>query len=164
MRLQRCIKSDEISADVGRRLMEAEAKSAVGTDGAASGGGQDILENIKCAALLARCGTADPAKWLTPGQAMSLAVEGGRDIFVAARGIAPNSIADLAVSPSLRTRLTRFSIRCDNCSGARSGTRHVLVAGEPLVVDGTIVAFDISALQAELRQVREKFVPSNQGR
>jgi cytosine/adenosine deaminase-related metal-dependent hydrolase len=118
MRLECRIKSEEISADVDLRLMAAGAKIAVGADDAASNGGQNIFESIKCAALLARCGTADPAEWLTAGQAMTLAVDGGRDIFALARGIAPNAVADLGCFRSPRTRLTRFSIRCDNCTMA----------------------------------------------
>ena len=45
--------------------------------------------------------------------------------------------------------------------GAKSRARHVLVAGEPVVVDGEITSFDDAALQAELRQIRKKFMPSN---
>jgi hypothetical protein len=47
--------------------------------------------------------------------------------------------------------------------GAQSRARHVLIEGEPVVLDGTITAFDEPALQAELRELREILVP-NQGR
>ena len=145
-------------------MVAAGAKVAVGTDGAASNGGQDIFESIKCAALLARCGTADPDAWLTARQAMTLAVEGGRDIFSLTPGIEAGIVADLAVFPFAADTLdTFFDPVRQLVYGAQSRARHVLIEGEPVVLDGTIIAFDEPALQAELRELREILVP-NQGR
>jgi guanine deaminase len=138
-------------------MIAAGARVAVGTDGAASNGGQDIFESIKCAALIARCGTANAGDWLTAGQAMTLAVNGGREIFSLAPLIVPDAVADIAVFPFAEDTLDRFfdPVR-QLVYGAQSRARHVLVAGEPVVVDGKITSFDESALQADLRQLREK--------
>lgn len=146
-----------------RAMLAAGVRVAVGTDGAASNGGQDIFESIKCAALLARNGTANTGDWLTAGQAMRLAVNGGREIFALAQpAIAPEAVADIAVFPFAEDTLDNFfdPVR-QLVYGAQSRARHVLVAGEPVVVDGKITSFDESALQAELRQVRKKFMPLN---
>lgn len=144
-------------------MLAAGAWVAVGTDGAASNGGQDIFESIKCAALLARNGTANAGDWLTACQAMRLAVNGGREIFSLAQpAIMPDAVADIAVFPFAEDTLDNFfdPVR-QLVYGAQSRARHVLVAGEPVVVDGKITSFDESALQAELRQVRKKFMPLN---
>lgn len=136
---------------------------AVGTDGAASNGGQDIFESIKCAALLARNSTPNAGDWLTASKAMKLAVNGGREIFsLAPPAIVPDVVADIAVFPFAEDTLDNFfdPVR-QLVYGAKSRARHVLVAGEPVVVDGEITSFDDAALQAELRQIRKKFMPSN---
>jgi 5-methylthioadenosine/S-adenosylhomocysteine deaminase len=141
-------------------MLAAGARVAVGTDGAASNGGQDIFESIKCAALLARNSTPNPGDWLTASKAMKLAVNGGREIFsLGPPAIAPDSVADIAVFPFAEDTLDNFfdPVR-QLVYGAQSRARHVLVAGEPVVVDGEITSFDDAALQAELRQIRKKFM------
>src|SRR5262249_20208344 len=118
-------------------MVAAGAKGAVGTDGAASNGGQDIFESSKCAALLARCGTADPAQWFTGWQAMTLAIGAGRDIFsLTPSAIMPGAPADLVVFPSSRDTPDPFFDPVRKLVyGAQPLARHVLVAGEPVLVD-----------------------------
>lgn len=144
-------------------MLAAGAKVAVGTDGAASNGGQDIFETIKCAALLARNSTPNPGDWLTASNAMKLAIHGGREIFsLGPPAIVPDAVADIAVFPFAENTLDNFfdPVR-QLVYGAQSRARHVFVAGEPVVVDGEITRFDDAALQAELRQIRKKFMRSN---
>ena len=144
-------------------MLAAGASVAVGTDGAASNGGQDIFESIKCAALLARNSTPNAGDWLTASKAMKLAVNGGREIFsLGPSAIVPDVVADIAVFPFAEDTLDNFfdPVR-QLVYGAQSQARHVLVAGEPVVIDGEITTFDDAALQAELRQIRKKFTPLN---
>jgi cytosine/adenosine deaminase-related metal-dependent hydrolase len=141
-------------------MLAAGVRVAVGTDGAASNGAQDIFESIKCAALLARNGIANADNWLTAAQAMKLAVGGGREIFgLAPPAIATGAVADIAVFPFAEDALDKFfdPVR-QLVYGAQARARHVFVAGEPVVVDGAITSFDELALQAELRQVRTKIL------
>jgi 5-methylthioadenosine/S-adenosylhomocysteine deaminase len=140
-----------------RSMIEAGAHVALGTDGAASNGGQAIWESAKGAALLARCNTPEPAAWLTARQTMKLALAGGREIFgLEPPVVAEKVVADIAVFPIPEGSLEEFfdPFRA-LLYGARSRARHVLVSGDPVLVDGTIVSFDESALQAELRHIRK---------
>jgi cytosine/adenosine deaminase-related metal-dependent hydrolase len=139
-------------------MVQAKAHVALGTDGAASNGAQDIWESVKCAALLARCGTPEPADWLTAHQALLLMVDGGREIFgLGPPVVAESSVADIAVFPVPEATLEEFfdPMRA-LVYGARSRARHVLVSGEPVLVDGAITSFDEPALEAELHPIRAK--------
>jgi 5-methylthioadenosine/S-adenosylhomocysteine deaminase len=134
-------------------MIGANARVALGTDGAASNGAQDIWESAKCAALLARCGTPESAHWLTARQALTLAVNGGRELFgLRPSTIAENTVADIAVFPLSQGTLEEFfdPVRA-LVYGAKPQARHVLVSGDPVLVDGKIALFDESTLQAELR-------------
>lgn len=134
-------------------MIGANARVALGTDGAASNGAQDIWESAKCAALLARCGTPESAHWLTARQALTLAVNGGRELFgLRPSTIAENTVADIAVFPLSQGTLEEFfdPVRA-LVYGAKPQARHVLVSGDPVLVDGKIASFDESTLQAELR-------------
>jgi 5-methylthioadenosine/S-adenosylhomocysteine deaminase len=144
-------------------MLAAGVHVAVGTDGAASNGGQNILESAKCAALLARCGTADARNWLTAQQAMTAVVHGGRRIFsLGASAIGAGDVADIAVFPLTKNVLDNFFDPVRSLVyGVQSGARHVLVAGEPVVVDEEICSFDESALQTEFQQFREERVLSH---
>jgi 5-methylthioadenosine/S-adenosylhomocysteine deaminase len=149
-----------------RSMLAANVPVAVGTDGAASNGAQDIFESIKCAALLPRCGSSDPNLWLTARRALGLAIGGGRKIFgLGACAIEEDAVADIAVFPYSHDALGEFwDPARELVYGAQSQARHVLVGGDPVVVDGKIAAFDEAVLQAELHQVRKKSVAAQYGR
>ena len=139
-------------------MLKAGARVAIGTDGAASNGGQDIFESIKCAALLARNDTLHPEDWVTARQALKLATNGGREIFLLDRGqIVPNTVADIAVFPFNHDTLdSYFDPVRQLVYGAQSQARHVLVAGQPVLVDGVITSFDEATLRAELQEFRQR--------
>ena len=133
-------------------MLQAGARVALGTDGAASNGAQDMLETVKCAALLARCGTADPQRWLSAGAVLAMALEGGRRIFgMDLANLAEGAVADVAAFEVPDIALDEFSDPVRQfVYGARSPARHVVVGGEALVVDGTITSFDEPA-QSQLK-------------
>jgi 5-methylthioadenosine/S-adenosylhomocysteine deaminase len=141
-------------------MISASAHVAIGTDGAASNGAQNIWESVKCAALLGRCGTREPADWLTAHQALMLAVKGGRELFgIRPSAIAENTVADVAVFPIRGDTLEEFFDPVRTLVyGAQSRARHVLVSGDPVLIDGKIASFDESVLEAELLQIRSKSI------
>jgi cytosine/adenosine deaminase-related metal-dependent hydrolase len=92
-------------------MVRAKAHVALGTDGSASNGAQDIWESVKCAALLPRCNTPEPADWLTAHQALRLMVDGGREIFgLGPPVIAEDGVADIAIFAVPEATLGEFSI------------------------------------------------------
>ncbi len=146
-------------------MIEAGVHVAIGTDGAASNGGQNLMESIKCAALLPRCGTAQPRDWLTAAEAMRLAIGGGRMIFnLGSAAITHGAVADVAVFPLVQDAIdTFFDPVRQLVYGAQTRSRHVLVEGDPIVVDGAITSFDEAALQPELHRIRNHFMEHQRG-
>jgi cytosine/adenosine deaminase-related metal-dependent hydrolase len=144
-------------------MVQAKALVALGTDGAASNGAQDIWESVKCAALASRCSTADTAAWITAHQALMFSIGGGRELFgLGPPVIAEQAVADIAVFPVPEGTLDEFfdPVRA-LVYGAQARARHVLVGGNPVLVDGTITSFDEQALEAELRRIRKRTRPSD---
>ena len=137
-----------------KSMIRAKAHVALGTDGAASNGAQHLWESIKSAALLARCGTPEPADWLTAREALMLAIYGGRHVFgLGPLGIVENAVADIAVFPLSGAVLNEFFDPVRTLVyDAKPRARHVLVSGDPVLIDGKIASFDKSVVKAELLQ------------
>jgi 5-methylthioadenosine/S-adenosylhomocysteine deaminase len=141
-------------------MLKAGVAVAIGTDGAASNGGQDMLESVKYAALLPRCGIPNAADWLTASHAVTLAIKGGRKIFgIEAQGIKPNTVADIAVFPMVDDTIDgQFDPVRQLAYAVGSRARHVLIAGQPVVLDSVITTFDEFSIQDELRDLRRNLV------
>ncbi len=127
-----------------KSMIRAKAHVALGTDGAASNGAQHLWESIKSAALLARCGTPEPADWLTAREALMLAIYGGRHLFgLGPLGVVENAVADIAVFPLSGAVLNEFFDPVRTLVyDAKPRARHVLVSGDPVLIDGKIASFD----------------------
>ena len=142
-----------------RCMLDRGARVALGTDGAASNGAQNLFETIKCAALLARCGSADAGRWLSAGEALALAIDGGRRIFALGPSvIAAGAVADIAVFRTPDTSLDEFYDPVRHVVyGNRTLARHVLVDGDPLIVEEQLLRIDVPALDKELSRFRNRF-------
>lgn len=142
-------------------LFRAGVNIALGTDGAASNDGQDLLEAAKLAVLLSRLDSTDDARtWLLPRHALRMATDGGR----MAQGlpslrVAPGMAADLAVvdldSPPL-VPLNNIIAQIV-LGGPQVKIRHVFVAGEHVVREGALTRIDEAALAAEARTMARSF-------
>jgi cytosine/adenosine deaminase-related metal-dependent hydrolase len=139
-----------------RTILDAGGVVALGTDGAASNGAQNLLETIKFAALLPRSGTRDARRWMSASDAFFLSIEGGRRLFgLGSAGISKGSVADIAVFEVPQIALDEFSDPVRQLVyGAEVRARFVLVQGRPLIDRGRITSFDEAALQKELSQYR----------
>jgi guanine deaminase len=139
-----------------RTILDAGGVVALGTDGAASNGAQNLLETIKFAALLPRSGTQDARRWMSASDAFFLSIEGGRHLFgLGSPGLSKGSVADIAVFEVPQIALDEFSDPVRQLVyGAEVRARFVLVQGRLLIDRGRITSFDEAALQKELSQYR----------
>lgn len=135
-------------------LRRAGVSIALGTDGAGSNDGLDLLESAKAAVLLSRLGPRE--EWLGPHEALHMATDGGRSVMNCAPvSIAPGMAADLAVidldAPSF---VPLHDAGAQLILGGRSvRVRHTFVAGKWIVRDGTISDLDEKSLYEEARSI-----------
>ena len=125
-------------------LLAAGATVAIGTDGAASNGGQDLLESMKSAALLPRCQVADPSRWISAETAFHMTSAGGRTLFgLGSARLDEGSIADIAVFPAPARLLDEYADAIRQfVYRPSSGARHVIVAGNVVLHEGRPCGFD----------------------
>jgi cytosine/adenosine deaminase-related metal-dependent hydrolase len=133
-----------------RDLLDAGAAVGLGVDGVASNESGDLFPEMKQALFLARLRSGQPGA-LTPVEALDLATSGGArclgrpDIGRLEVG-AP---ADIAVWPA-----ADIADIADAVAGLVLGpsrrVRHLFVAGEAVVTDGSLVGVDLSSEHEEL--------------
>lgn len=127
-------------------LLEAGVNVALGTDGAASNNGLDLLQEARLASLLAKIATRD-ARSLPDARALELATLGGaRALGLDADigSLEPGKQADVV---AVDLSATRFQPVYDptaalvHCS-AGSAVTHVWTAGRALLADGELLTLD----------------------
>lgn len=142
-------------------MRRAGVTVALGTDGAASNDGQDLLEAAKFAVMLSRTGTGiDAEDWLQPCDALQMATEGGRvALGLPPGGLAPGIAADvIAVELNSPALVPLNDVEAQLVLGGPSiQTRHVFVDGRWVVRDGVVTQIDETALYAEARAITRHF-------
>jgi cytosine/adenosine deaminase-related metal-dependent hydrolase len=133
-----------------RDLVDAGAPVGLGVDGVASNESGDLLPELKQALFLARLRSGRPDA-LSPLQALELGTSGGgRCLGRPDLGhLAVGAPADLAVWPADDIADIADAIAGLVLGPSRKVT-HLLVAGEAVVTDGTLVGVDLQAAHAEL--------------
>ena len=129
---------------------------AVGTDGAASNGGQDLLESLKAAALLQRATGAQPSHtWPSARDVLVMAVASGRRAagLPGDGRLTPGAAADIAVFEARPAVLGAFADPARMLVYGRPPARHVISRGRAVLRDRAVVGFDEAALDAELAQL-----------
>jgi guanine deaminase len=125
---------------------------ALGTDGAASNDGQNMLEALKMGVLLQRVAGVDPEQWLSAREALAMATSAPARIFGFGTGrLEPGAPADF-----IAIRRSGYAFTpCNDwhrqivLGAAGLDVRHAVIAGELVLDDGRITTFDEAAILAE---------------
>ncbi|MGD1012670.1 MAG: 8-oxoguanine deaminase [Acidimicrobiales bacterium] len=133
-----------------RDLLDAGAPVGLGVDGVASNESGDLLPELKQALFLARLRSGRPDA-MSPLQALELGTQGGgRCLGRPDLGrLAVGAPADVAVWPADDIADIEDAI-AGLVLGPSRKVLHLLVAGELVVADGTLVGVDLKAAHGEL--------------
>ena len=137
-------------------LYERGIPVVLGTDGAASNDGQNVLEALKAAVLLQRVAGVDPEDWLTAEQALSMVTTVSAQVF----GFGTSEIKLGAPADFIAVRRSGYAFTPQNdwyrqlVFGAGGlDVRYAVVGGQLLLDDGRITTFDEQAILAEARDM-----------
>jgi 5-methylthioadenosine/S-adenosylhomocysteine deaminase len=141
-------------------LLQAGVNVALGTDGAASNNGLDLLQEARLASLLAKISTQD-ARSLPDARALELATLGGAralGLDADVGTLEPGKLADVVAVDLAAPRFqpvydpTAALVHC----GAGSAVSHVWIAGRAVLADGELLTVDEPAVLAAAGRWRER--------
>ncbi len=148
-----------------KEFLAAGINVALGTDGAASNDGQNMFDAVRLAALVHNQAGTDFDRWVTAGQALTMATRNGAGAFGLDAGVlAPGRLADLVL---LRRDTPAFTplndvvgqlVFCENGSSVDT----VIVNGEMLVEKGRLTNIEESEILRLANKSRERLEPSIQ--
>lgn len=135
-------------------LSHAGVNVALGTDGAASNNGLDLLQEARLASLLAKLDSGD-ARSLPEARALSMATLGGARALGREQEIGSLEPGKLADCIAVNLNHPRFQPVHDPMAqlvhtGAGSAVSHVWVGGRALVNDGHLTSIDEAAVLADV--------------
>ncbi len=151
-------------ADV-RRMLELGVNVAVGTDGCSSNNDQDMFEETRLVALLAKGFSGSPLA-VPARQAVAMATIGGARALHLAHlvgSLEPGKRADVTVIElHVPHNLPRFTLSADNVysqlvyAAKSSDVRHVMVNGRWLMRDRRLLTVDVSSVIAEAQRIADR--------
>lgn len=143
-----------------RRLLEAGVRLGIGTDASNTSDGQNMFEATRLAAYLSRITDADPARWLTAGEAFAAATVGGAEILGFERtgrldvGWAADMIfLDLGHVTYMPLRQPLLQLVFAESGAA---LRSVMIAGRLALDKGRLTGVDEAALRAQADAAQER--------
>jgi 5-methylthioadenosine/S-adenosylhomocysteine deaminase len=146
------------------RMLELGLNVGIGTDGPASNNDQDMFEEMRLAALLAKGITRDP-KALSAQIALTMATVGGaRALHLdhITGSIEVGRQADLAVVDVGSLHITpKFDLSANNVysrlvyAAKSTDVRHVLVSGRLLMRDRKLLTVDVEMITAEAQRIAD---------
>jgi guanine deaminase len=150
-----------------RALVEHGINVGIGTDGGASGDGQNMFEMTRLACNLSRVQGRPPERWLEAMEAHRLATTGSAKVLGMQDRIgriAPGYKADLVFLDLSHVNFLPLNNLVHQLVHVEDGTavRHVMVGGKMVVKDGRIVTIDIEALARQASAASERLRAANQ--
>lgn len=147
------------------RMLELGLNVGIGTDGPASNNDQDMFEEMRLAALLAKGITRDP-KAVPARIALTMATIGGaRALHLdhITGSIEVGKQADLAIVDLGEPHFTpKFALSADNIysqlvyAGKSADVRHVLANGRLLMKDRELLTIDTETIMAEMQRIADR--------
>ncbi len=147
------------------RMLELGLNVGIGTDGPASNNDQDMFEEMRLAALLAKGTTRDP-KVVPARTALTIATIGGaRALHLdhLTGSIEVGKQADLAVvEVDVLHATPKFNLSADNVysrlvyATKSADVRHVLVNGRLLMQDRELLTVDVEMIVAESQRIADR--------
>ncbi len=137
------------------QMRKAGATIALGSDGASSADNQNMFETIKGAAIVHRI-AHDQADWILAEDALAMCWHGGAAALRQPIGrIAPGCWADLTFLDRRSLFLAPKEQLMGQIVHAELGqsVRSVMVAGEMVMIDGTLTRIDEAAIHAEAQEI-----------
>ncbi|MGF1569248.1 MAG: amidohydrolase [Nodosilinea sp.] len=138
------------------KCLSAGLNVSFGCDGAASNDAQNLLEVIKLGTILHTVTDADYRHWLTPGQALRMATQGGAkgvNLGDQTGTIAPGQAADLVLynlnHPSMLPSTNPLQLLV--LGRPTEVVETVWIKGKPIVEQGQVLTVDIATLHHALR-------------
>ncbi len=145
-----------------RRLLDAGANLALGTDGLTTSDTADMIEALRAAALMHRIGTADYEAWVTAAEAFHMATGGGAQSCLSSGAIGSLEAGKRADIILLDRAAWGFiplhdAVRQLAFSATSEAVTHTIIDGRVLMRDRRITAFDEGAIKAEVAECAERF-------
>jgi len=145
-----------------RRLLEAGARVALGTDGPATGDTACMASALSAASLLHRDPGTDPDDWIGPHEAWDMASRSGAECMGLEPGwgaLVPGAPADLILlNARHRALIPHHDTVAQWALSARGDlVDTVIVNGALLMHDGRILAFDEGQILDEAREAGEQW-------
>ena len=148
-----------------RRMIELGVRLAIGTDGAMCSDNQNMYEAMRYASMVSNVRGPDFRRWLSTPEIIAAATEGG------AYATGFEKIGKIA--PGYRADIVFIDLACVNWMPMNdpanqivltedgAGVMHVMVDGNPIVLNGRHVTCDMPALATKVEAARARLADRN---
>lgn len=149
-----------------RMMLEGGLRVGIGTDSAASADAQNMFECLRLAAYLSRVRTPDYHRWITAGEALTMATEGSAGVLGMADRIgrlAPGYKADVVFLDLRHPGYVPLNDVVVQIVMGESGAAvdSVMIGGRMVLERGRMVTVDEARLRARAEEARARLAAAN---